>query len=176
MNLIVGKRQIILAALILGLSIAVYLNWQYADLGGLELTGTVEGGKNYGDAQYVDGTVSSETDAFFAEAKLSRTRSRDEATEALNTLLQDQTLSTEQRATFAMKVSAIADAVQAESKIENLIKSKGFNECIVYFDAENVDVIVRTEGLLANEVAQMKDIILQEVSVPVENISIVEIK
>lgn len=36
-------------------------------------------------------------------------------------------------------------------------------------------MVVKTEGLEADQVAQMKDIILKETSIPVENISIVEI-
>ncbi len=176
MNMIVGKKQIILAALILGLSIAVYLNWQYADLSnGLEVTGKVNNVKNYGDAQYVDKT-STTTNAYFAEAKLTRTKSRDEATEAINTMLKDQNITTEQRAALTTKVSELADSIEAEGKIENLIKAKGFNECMVYYDTKNVDVVVHSAGLLANEVVQMKDIILKEVNIPVENISIVEIK
>ena len=55
MNMIVGKRQIILMALVLGLGIAVYLNWIYADGGNdFVLTGKMSETKNYGDAQYVD--------------------------------------------------------------------------------------------------------------------------
>ena len=46
---------------------------------------------------------------------------------------------------------------------------------MVYYDTDNVDVVVKTEGLEADQVAQMKDIILKETSIPVENISIVEI-
>ena len=36
MNMIVGKKQIILSALVLALGIAVYLNYQYSKVGGDE--------------------------------------------------------------------------------------------------------------------------------------------
>ena len=36
-------------------------------------------------------------------------------------------------------------------------------------------MIVKTNGLMTNEVAQMKDIICKEVSVPDENIAIIEV-
>ena len=71
-------------------------------------------------------------------------------------------------------MKGLIEAIEKEGKIENLIKAKGFSECMVYYDTERVDVIVKTEGLLENEVAQMKDIIVNEVSVPDENISIIE--
>ena len=47
MNMIVGKRQIVLAALVLCLSIAVYLNWQYSGVNhDLLLTNKTEEVKN----------------------------------------------------------------------------------------------------------------------------------
>ena len=69
----------------------------------------------------------------------------------------------------------MAQAIEKEGKIENMIKAKGFTECMVYYDTERVDVIVKTNGLLTNEVAQMKDIIIKEVTVPDENIAIIEV-
>ena len=51
MNLVLGKRQLVLAALVMGLGCAVYLNWEYTKLG--TSTDAAEAGKNYGDAQFV---------------------------------------------------------------------------------------------------------------------------
>ncbi len=173
MNVIVGKKQILLTALVLCLSFAVYLSWVYTDSGiTLPVTNALEG-KNYGDAQYVSGEEDAE--AYFAEAKVTRQKTRDEAVATLQNLIESDSVSAEQRTQLALKTAAIADAVEAEGKIETLIKAKGFEDCMVYYDAERVDVIVRTNGLLENEVAQMKDIILREVSVPDENIAIIEI-
>lgn len=174
-NAIVRKKQIVLAALVLCLSLAVYLNWVYSDGNiGLPVTNKLETAKNYGDAEYVSGT-DTDGDVFFAEAKLSRQKSRDEAVATLKTLIESQDISVDQRAELAMKTASMADAIEVEGKIENLIKAKGFNECMVYYDTQRVDVIVKTNGLLSNEVAQMKDIIVKEVTVPAENIAIIEV-
>ena len=69
MNMIVGKKQIVLAALVLCLSLAVYLNWVYSgsDIG-LPVTSALEDKgetKNYGDSQYVDLS----TDSFFCRSE-----------------------------------------------------------------------------------------------------------
>jgi stage III sporulation protein AH len=175
MNVIVGKRQIVLAALVLCLSLAVYLNWIYSGSElGLMTTGALEETRSYGDSQYV--SIDTENaDAYFAEAKISRQRTRDEAVTTLKTLIESDSITPDQRTELALKTSAMAEAVEKEGKIENLIKAKGFTECMVYYDTERVDVIVKTNGLLANEVAQMKDIIVREVSVDNENIAIIEI-
>lgn len=176
MNMVVGKRQIILAALVLGLGCAVYLNWEYTKLGtDLPTTTTVETGKSYGDAQYVDNQFRADEDAYFAEAKLSRSKSRDEAADALAEMLSDAALDPAQKAELAMKATELSESIEVEGKIENLIKAKGFEECMVYYDTNRVDIVVKTEKLADEQVMQMRDIVLRETSIPVENISIVEI-
>lgn len=180
MNVIIGKKQIILSALVLALSVAVYLNWQYSKAdSGLALTNKLEGGSYKESSTMVDGGISDEEnygEAYFAEAKLNRTKSRDEAIETLKGMLKDSELSADQRAELALEAAKMAKSIEAEGKIENLIKAKGFKDCMVYYDTTKVDIVVRTEGLEDPDVAAMKDIILKETSVPVENITIVEVK
>ena len=75
---------------------------------------------------------------------------------------------------FATEVMKAVSA-EIEGKMENLIQAKGFDECMVYYDTDRVDIVVKTVGLTDDEVMQMRDIAIRETSVPVENISIVEI-
>ncbi|MBC8569603.1 SpoIIIAH-like family protein [Zongyangia hominis] len=180
MNMIIGKRQIILASLILVLGIAIYLNWQFSSGNDLAVTGQTESNvKNYGDAQYVDnqnGVEEKDAETYFAEAKLSRQKTRDEAVETIQTMISDTSIEEDQKETLSAQASQIASAIETESRIENLIKAKGFADCIAYIDDDKANVIVKTDGLLENEAAQIKEILLQETDVPVENISIVEVK
>ena len=183
MNMIIGKRQIILASLVLGLGIAVYLNWQYSQVAvELPITATLqempeEG--DYGEAQYVDSQNAQEAEedggTFFVEAKLSRQKARDEAVETLAVMMKDAALEASQKAELALRASDLAESIETEGKIENLIKAKGFHDVMVYYDTKRADVILKTEGLLSNEAAQIKDIILKETNISPENISIVEI-
>ena len=183
MNMIIGKRQIILSALVLGLGIAVYLNWQYSSIGQeLPVTNILdEDTVNYGEAQYVDNprfdTEFEEADeeSFFVEAKLSRQRARDEAVETLAVMLQDASLSGDQKADFAIRATELANSIEVEGKIENLIKAKGFADVMVYYDTERADIMVKTPGLVSEDVTQLRDIVLKETEIPVENIAIIEI-
>lgn len=191
MNMIIGKRQIILAALVLGLGIAVYLNWQYSNANiDLPVTTAVgEEGTEYGEAQYVDKNgvdenepalpteveAEPEQETFFVEAKLSRQKARDEAVDTLAVMLQDASLSTEQRTELTERATNLANSIEVEGKIENLIKAKGFVDVMVYYDTERADVILKTSGLAPEEAAQIKDIILKETIIEPENISIVEV-
>jgi stage III sporulation protein AH len=176
--MIIGKRQIILASLVLGLGVAVFLNWQYTNSQlemELPVTEAMEDeGDTYGEAEYVDVTVD-EGEAFFVEARMSRQKARDEAVETLAVMLQEADLDSGQREAMTTQASDLANAIETEGKIENLIKAKGFADVMVYYDTQRADVIVKTEGLLANEAAQIKDIILKETSITAQDISIVEI-
>ena len=91
-------------------------------------------------------------------------------------MISDEGIEEEQKETLSAQASEIASAIETESRIENLIKAKGFDDCIAYIDGDKANVIVKTDGLLENEAAQIKEILLQETEVPVENISIVEVK
>lgn len=191
MNMIIGKRQIILASLVLGLGIAVYLNWQYTNTS-VEppITETVGGDSTeYGQAQYVDENMTDVTDeqaetvdaqaeadeAFFAEAKLSRQQARDEAADTLAVMLQDASLTAEQKTDLTAQATDLANSIEVEGKIENMIKAKGFDEVMVYYDTERADVILKTAGLAPEEASQIKDIILKETAIDAENISIIEV-
>lgn len=186
MNMIIGKRQIILASLVLGLGIAVYLNWQYSNANmDLPVTETLgEETTEYGEAQYVDESVTEpvedvvaepEEETFFVEAKLSRQKARDEAVDTLAVMLQDASLTAEQKTDLAAQATDLANSIEVEGKIENLIKAKGFVDVMVYYDTERADVILKTSGLAPEEASQIKDIILKETAIAPENISIVEV-
>ena len=55
-SVIIGKRQIVLAVLVVALGAAVYLNWRFAGAdGGLDITAAVSSSQaNLGDATYVN--------------------------------------------------------------------------------------------------------------------------
>ena len=202
MNMIVGKKQLVLASLVVALGVAVYLNYQFAgedlDLVTANAQQTTqvlspeEGEQeNYGDAQFVDTKeVSSEEtqetslqaesavgdEEYFSQARLTRTKTRDEAQEALQVMLSDVNLDQEQKDELTAQASAMAQSIETEGKIENLIKAKGLAECMVYCSNEKVDVIVKSPELQEGDVGQIRDIVLEQTEVPVENISIVSVE
>lgn len=188
MNMIIGKRQIILAALVLGLAVAIYLNFALAGnkIEPVDAEQTASTGENYGDAVYTgnsDGVVETGTDEtqnanaeFFAQARLTRQKMREESVQTMQTMLADTTLNEQQQESISAQAVTIAQAIEVENKVENLIVAKGFSECIAYIDAESANVVVQTDGLLQSEAAQIKDIILRETDIEPENITIVEVK
>ena len=108
---------------------------------------------------------------YFSQARLTR----DEAAETLQVMLSDVNLAQEQKDELTAQANALAQSIETEGKIENLIKAKGFEECMVYCSSDKVDVIVKSPELQENDVVQIRDIILEQTQVPVENISIVPV-
>lgn len=173
MKVTVRKGQIVLAALVLALGVAVYLNWNYTKGDDyIASGGTSVDTEGAGDAE----ETANYGDAYFVEARLSRTQSRDEAMDALKYMLEDTSLDSEAMAGLTEQATALAKSIETEGKIENIIKAKGFLECMVYIGENKVDVIVQSNGLTDSEAAQIMDAVLSEVTIPEGNISIIEIK
>ena len=192
-----SKRQLTILTLILALGVAVYLNWEYAktdssfvlptqtqaEEDALLANAQAEDApvmealpdKNYGEAQLVSVSENS-SDQYFETARLTRTKTRDEALDKLQQSLKATGLTEEEKAQLKDTLSSTISNISLESDIENLVKAKGFADCVVFIDGENVDLAVKTgpEGLSKNEVAQLRDIILGKVQTSAQNISIVE--
>ena len=192
------NQKMTLLTLVVALGVAVYLNWEYAkstDLAldaaeanapvstgvvtdALAVDGEVEtGDKNYGEAQLV--SVGEPTgEEFFEQARLTRTKTRDEALDTLQKSLKSAKLSDEEKEELTARLTATIDHITAESDIESLVKAKGFVDCVAFIDGDAVDVTVMTtsDGLTKEEVAQIRDIVLSKCQVTAQNITIVEVK
>ena len=70
------------------------------------------------------------------------------------------------------------EGITLESDIENLIKAKGFADCVAFLEDSSANIAVKTgsEGLSKSEVAQIRDIVINKGGVQAQNISIVEVK
>lgn len=176
MNMILSKKHIILSALVVALSIAIYLNWEYVRVNNSDFVNTDKLAASATATMGEESSGANYGEAYFAEAKLSRTKSRDEAIEAMKYMLSDANLSSAQLKEYTAEAAKMAASIESEGKIENLIKAKGFADCMVYLDANKIDVLVKDDELTDAEAAQIKDVILSEVSLPDEKISIIEIK
>lgn len=187
-NLIIGKKQIILASLTLVLGIAVYMNYVFAEVGNdiaadAEIRSAADTQVNYGDAAFVGADSSDPAEPasagasdYFAQARLSRMTSRDDAVQTLSAILGGGDLTEEENAAYTMEAVNLSQLSESESKVESLIRAQGFEDCVVYLDGETASIVVKSEGLAAEQAAQIKDILLTEVTIPAENIRIFEVK
>ncbi|NCA97738.1 MAG: SpoIIIAH-like family protein, partial [Bacteroidia bacterium] len=84
----------------------------------------------------------------------------------------------EVKMTVAQSVLVMADNIEAEGRIENLVMAKGFADCMAYINDSTISVVVATgeDGLTAAQAAQIQDIAVSETGADVENIRIIEMK
>lgn len=113
---------------------------------------------------------------YFAEARVNRQQTRDEAIELLKSITGDQNNSEDVKKKAADDLAAIAATMEKESSIETLVKAKGFEDCLVVLSDDTVSVMVKTGGLEAQQVAQIKEIVIAETALPGSSIKIIEIK
>lgn len=66
----------------------------------------------------------------------------------------------------------LVNAMETELTVENLIRAKGFSDVIVSIHKGNISVVVGTETLNDEQVAQILDIVLRETGKSAENVKI----
>ncbi len=180
MKKLFGKKQLVLGTLIVALGMAVYLNYYFAQSpSGLLNTGTQQqqqrDDKTLGDALNVNATPDSNT-SYFTQARASRQSARDEMTETVKELLNDVKATEEQKAAATEQALAITRAIEQESKIESLIKAKGFADCVVYIEGDKCSVVVDAEELTAQDTAKISQAVAAQSGILTQNISIVTVK
>ena len=66
----------------------------------------------------------------------------------------------------------IVNFMEKELTVESLLKAKGFNDAAVTLHAGSVNVILSTESLTDEQVAQILDIVMRETGEGAENIKV----
>ena len=138
---------------------------------------TQESTKILGEAKLVDNmsdTYSEDTEAYFVSTQLNRQRSRDEALETLQVVIDSSETMPDVKDEALNRMISIASEIETEAIVEEMIKAKGFEDCLAVMTGEKINVIVKTPGLLTSEVAQITEIVTQETGFSPENIVIVE--
>lgn len=179
------KRKGVILVLLVGiLSTAVYLSGNYEDPA-LDITQSVETGKNLGEAQQVmapDETTEQEaqqtmaTGSYFDKARLTRQQSRDEAVELLEQVAYNEASDENTIQMALQQISTLAQYTEQEGRMENLIRAKGFQDCVVSIGEGDVTVTVSGEGLDDQMVAQIQDIVLSEMDISGDQVHISEAK
>ena len=197
-------RGVTLATLVLALGAAVYMNWNFtqnvpqtvsaepetaavsADTGdSVAVLDPLEteaaeptGNKNYGEAQLVSASQDSGDD-FFESARLARTEARDEALDSIQKTLKNASLSEEEKEKLTEELELQVSNITSETSLENKIKAKGFADCVVTLGVSRADVTVMTENdaLTADEVTQIRDVLLTSCrGLEASDITITEVK
>lgn len=167
-----NRKYLIIACSVVLLGGAVYLNWLF-----FSGDQSAEQPKEPTGGQVIDyGNQSESEDSYFAVAQINRQRARDEAIGVYQTVVNSEDALQELKDEALSGINRIAAQMEAEAKIETLVKSKGFEECVAVISDNNASIIVRSDALLPNEIAQIKEIAVEQSGIPVSGIKIVEVK
>ena len=181
---IVGKRQVVLAVLILALGAAVWLNMKYsAANGGFNIAGINTSSKVLGETQYVNNELeiesAVETSAksdYFQTARADRTSSRQNVLDLLKDTISDVSLDAATKQTAVESLAVIAKRIENEASIESLIKAKGFPDAVAIIGEDEITVVINCEELLSSETLQIQDIATAQTGLTIEKIKIVPVK
>ncbi len=177
----INKKQIVFLSLALVVCIAVYLNWRYLDQVDLinpeSVTVDAENDevKMLGEAELVE-TVAKDVETYFSECRLNKQQTRDEALELLQKVADSAESTNEVREKANNDLIDMARVTEVESTIENLVKAKGFADCMVHIGEDSVNVVVATQGLSNEQAAQINEIVISEADASAAAVKIVEIK
>ena len=174
------KRNLTMIAVLVFVCAAVALNWSYNRRWGTpdsEMVLAEDEAMLKANAAY-SGKSAATASEYFAEARLTRQVSRDEALQLLQTAAAAETASQETIDSAMNAISRMAACSMQEAQIENLLLAKEFDDCVVYIgeDAITVAVPAPMEGLSEEAVARITDVICTETSYGPEQLNIIEVK
>ena len=180
------KRNIVMAAVLLFVCAAVYLNWSYNNRQGEADSAMVraeDAAMTAANEQYLEPLAEEEraaetSPAYFASARLTRQQSRDEALSLLETAAAGEGASQETIDSAMRSITTMATWSMQETQIENLLLAKDFDDCVVYMSGDGVTVAVPAppEGLSAAAVARITDAITAETDYTAAQLRIIEVK
>lgn len=165
------KKKVIVLGSVLLLGAAVYLNFAFFSSQNLPVGANDDDAT--GQSVYVNGSVS-ESDDYFAMVELTRQKARDESMQVLQLVVDNEEAIQSAKDDAILQIQKTANEIQDEANIETLVVSKGFENCIAVISNGKVNIVVRSAGLLPNEVAQIKEIVYEQTGIVPANVTIIE--
>ncbi|MDP4118790.1 MAG: SpoIIIAH-like family protein [Bacillota bacterium] len=171
----VNRKYIVLTILVAMVVVAGYLNWSYNGTG----TVTEKVSERLGEAKMVSTTVDSskaENDAL-KEARESRSTARSKAMEMLNTVINDENTNRENKDKASTEMISMAKNMESEGLIEGILKTKGFEDSVVFITNGIATISVKcSNNLTASDVAKIQDVVKNNADVSGEKITITQVK
>ncbi len=169
----IGRRNLIIIGAVLLVGVAICLNWVlFADSN----DGGYDYNQNAGQAgnEVPNEDDSSEALAYFASTQVSRDRARDEALAVLQTVVDSADADSAEKAQALEDIATIAANIEAEANIEAMVMAKGFEQCVAIVNDGMCTVVVMTEGLLANQISQINEIVYEQTGIKPVNVKYIE--
>lgn len=192
------KRNAVVAAIVLFVCVAVYLNWSYnreaadsgkilgqaALVGGHTTDPLLAGKAGEGDADGKDGAAAipgtsqapTGGSGYFASARLNRQQARDSALTMLQQSAGDETADEAMKKEMTTAIETMANTTVSEAQIENLVTAKGYADCVAFVSDGSASVVVAAngDGLSNADIARITEIVTGETGLSATQIKIIE--
>ena len=173
----VGKRNIIIAASFAVVAVALVL--ALALFGGADKDGYdySEGVGNISDGSQSTGSATDKNDSvdtYFSSVQLNRQRSRDEALEVLQSVVDNDSATETAKNEALAEINKLAKVMETEANIETLIVAKGFAECVAVISDEGASIVVKSDGLAAAQISQINEIVYEQAGIDPADIKIIQ--
>ena len=128
--------------------------------------------KNQNNIVETSTKVSNSDENYFSTSKLERDTMYSQMLETYENILNSSNSLETQKQSATEEIKKINDTKNSIMICENLIKTKGFENSIIFVNGESISIVVKDNQLTAEKVAQIQNIISREMNAKVENIHI----
>lgn len=132
----------------------------------------VEDTETIGDAVLTQAQVGE----YVAGAKMEREQTHSKTKESLNTIIENESLDEESRQQAIEKLTRLADIIEKEAVVEQLLDTKGYGDSVVSIGESSIDVILNYDELSQSDRAQIEDIVTRKTGCNVSDIVISRMK
>ena len=202
---ILKRNQFIVVVLALMLITAGYLNFISRNEGNTQTAGIIEETAlaEIGDAalvssnavqsentneEMIENTVEAEDNVsietmqntiendYFDSSRLEREKMYSQMLESYQTILESSEISDAQKEVSQTEINKINNTKNAIMIAENLLKTKDIEDIILLVNDKSINVVVKTDKLSQDKVAQIQNIVSREMNAEIDNIHITEYK
>lgn len=117
-------------------------------------------------------TSSNNSNDYFTKSKLERDTMYSQMIETYEKVINSSNASETQKQSATQEITKINNIKNSIMICENLIKTKGFENSVVFVNGESISVIIGASELSKEQVAQVQNIISREMNAKIENIHI----
>ncbi len=190
-----GKRELIMSALVVSLGAAVYLNWQFGT--NADKLSAEKNDDDLGVAHYVNANIAtsdtpktldeitsktesttsqlSETEEFFSKVRLERKQTQDELIELAKSVVEAAETSGKGKEEAVKQLNDLSNIIQQQSNIENLIKAKGFDDCVAFIQNGECSIVVTGMELKSDQLIAIKDIVMSQTGFDFDKVRVTQI-
>lgn len=190
--MILKKKEVIAASLVVLIGLAGYLNWSYQDtvkvrdnesyvttgkmLGEAEMVSSNNENSEKDEGEKSEGDKAVENTAYFEDARSNRESARAAAMEALKATSQDESADEATRTLAGEKLVKCAENIELENTIESVAGAKGFPELCAYINEGAAVITVRSDGLDQTQISKICEIVNQTANISMDKIKVIEVK